>query len=193
MGIIKSINLDLPKAGGSTQREKVSKGTHPASIVGVYNLGLQDTGFAAEDTKQLQYKGNKVQHQIKFLFEVDEVVEAEGDFKGKRKLISSKPLTLSDHEKANLTKYMESITGESFRLPLDPESLVGKPVLVTVIHNDNGYDNITGVSSLPPQMKPLKLEHTEMATTPPQFIVNQQNKQLPVKDVEEHMKGLLGV
>ncbi len=127
--------------------ELIPAGTHKAVCYGVFDLGYQKTIWSGKET---------IKPQVIISWEIDEKITTDGEYKGKRFVISNK-YTLSLSEKANLRKHLESWFGGSFEKyeekGFDIEKLVGKNCLINIVHNkkknsDKIYANIAGVMAL---------------------------------------------
>jgi hypothetical protein len=139
--------------------KRVPAGQWPARCVGVIDLGTQSTQYPGEDAK--------MQRQVLLQFEVygeDEAgvpltVEHEGDEVPLQ--ISTRRMTMSLNEKANLRKTLHAWRGKDFT----PEELkgfsiaklIGAPALLNVVHEEgkNGktYAGIFSITPLPSAMK----------------------------------------
>lgn len=131
-------------AGSGTKFTPAPAGTHAAVCCDVRDLGV----LAVEWQGQ-----KKQQHKVLISWQID---EARDD--GKPFLVSRR-YTLSLHEKAGLRKDLEAWRGRKFTEDelrrFDVESILGKPCLLNVIHNDSGgdtYANVAGVMALPKVM-----------------------------------------
>lgn len=139
--------------------KRVPAGQWPARCVGVIDLGTQSTQYPGEDAK--------MQRQVMLQFEVygeDEqgvslTVEHEGAEVPMQ--ISTRRMTMSLNEKANLRKTLHAWRGRDFT----PEELkgfsiaklIGAPALLNVVHEEgkNGktYAGIFSITPLPSAMK----------------------------------------
>ena len=139
--------------------KRVPAGQWPARCVGVIDLGSQKTQFPGEE--------EKLTRQVQLIFEVygeDEqgvalTVEHEGHEVPMQ--ISTKRMTMSMNEKANLRKTLHAWRGRDFT----PEELkhftvgklIGAPALLNVVHeegkNRKTYASIFSITPLPAAMK----------------------------------------
>jgi hypothetical protein len=120
-------------------------GTHASRCLDVVDLGMVTSEFNKE---------KKEQHKVRIVWLTGEINEKTG-----KPFTASKRYTLSLHEKATLTKDLESWRGQSFtaeeRKGFDLERLIGVPALINVIHEDKGgktYDNVTTIMKMPKGM-----------------------------------------
>lgn len=129
-------------------RELCPAGSYSAVCVDVVDLG----------NVQTTYKGQiKQQHKCRVVFEVGELRQDGTPFYvGER-------FTASLGEKATLRKFLEGWRGQPFTADelkgFDLEQLIGKPAILSIVHNQNGdktYDNIASASRLMKGMPPLK-------------------------------------
>jgi hypothetical protein len=139
--------------------KRVPAGQWPARCIGVIDLGTQSTQYPGEDIK--------MQHQIMLSFEVygeDEAnvpltVEHEG--REVPMQISTRRMTMSLNEKANLRKTLHAWRGRDFTADelklFDISKLAGAPALLNVVHEEgkNGktYAGIFSITPLPSAMK----------------------------------------
>jgi len=154
-------------------------GTHHAVCHAVWDIGVQEQ----------QWNGQiKKLHKCIISWELKETIENEGDFKGKRYVVSNR-YTLSLHEKSNLRKHLESWRGKAFTDEeldgFDIEKLVGKNCLLTLTHKENGdrtYVNITGVSAL---MKDMEKIEPENGTEPFPWVIKLIEKGSPLEQAKD--------
>ena len=144
--------------------EKTPSGTHQAVCYAVWDLGYQKTSYNGED---------KIQHKAVISWEVNKTIESEGEYHGKRFVISNR-YTISLYSKAKLREHLESWFGRSFvdeeKTGFDLEKLVGKNCLLNIVHNEsNGktYANISGVMAVTDGTEPMIPENN---TEPPDWV-----------------------
>lgn len=217
MGImpIKRVVPDVQTEKTTRVRELISEDTHPAVFAGIYDLGFQlgSDQYPPKNNKVSQFHGKTAKQKIAFAFEVDEVMEGEGEFKGKRKLAFLE-MYLGDYpgyyidrqtgaevqsgQPSKMYTFLTNVLGKPFSLKdeeFDIGALIGTSLMLTIAHKESAdgrvFDNIVSATKLPSKIKPLVLEHTELAENPPQFVKNKQAKQIPIHDIQEHMKTLL--
>ena len=161
------------KGDAKRQRELPKATTHKAVCIGVWDLGYWDD----------EYKGEKkVIRKIRTQWELNQRMEGEGDYKGKRFVIGTYPTSLSFGEKANLTKMVNSILGkeltEDERKAFDLESLKGMSALISIAHKEGRdgltYANISGFVPLLDDMEPLAMETNW--STPPEWLQKEINQ-----------------
>ena len=130
----------LTEETGGKEFEVISADTHNAVCVGVYDIGLQESQYGTK-------------RQLIVLWEVDEQDE------GGNKTIP-KFYTASIHPKSTLRQDIISWYGrdlvEEERTGFDPQSLVGKPCMLGVIHTENGKAKVQNISKPPKGMPTLK-------------------------------------
>ena len=131
-------------AGSGTKFTPAPAGTHAAVCCDVFDLGLLTVEWQGE---------KKQQHKILISWQINEDRDD-----GKPYLVSRR-YTLSVHEKAGLRKDLEAWRGRKFTEDelrrFDVETVLGKPCLLNVIHNQSGgetYANVAGVMALPKGM-----------------------------------------
>lgn len=124
--------------------EVIPEGSHQGVCTGVYYLG-----------KQYSEMYGKEADKILFSWELPDVRldTKDGDFP---RLIS-KIYTASLHEKASLSRDLESWLGRSLPEAFDPESLLGKNCVLQVIHK-NGKPRITNITPLLGGLQPVEPE-----------------------------------
>lgn len=122
-------------------------GSHAAICYRLIDLGTQQTTFNNE---------TKRQHKIMLSWELPgETMENGEPFSVHQRF------TLSMHEKATLRKQLEAWRGRAFTdeeaAKFDISSILGKPCLLSIVHNQKGdrtYANIASVGKLPKGMEP---------------------------------------
>jgi len=134
--------MQIPES--KSQRELVPKGTHPARLIQIIDIGTQIPKNPA----------NAPQRKLRITFEL---VKQLRDFGGTMKpLIISRDYTFTTSEKGHLRDMILSFCGvdiskdKSFDITLT----LGKAALVSVVHSDDGkYDNISSVIGVPTGME----------------------------------------
>lgn len=118
-------------------------GTHNAILTRIIDLGTQVVNFNGESKKR---------HEVMLSWELDEERKAGGRF------AVSRIYTLSLHEKSGFRQMIEGWRGKAIDSgeEFDARSMLGKPCLVNVVHNDRGYANVNSVSRLPKGMQPME-------------------------------------
>lgn len=122
--------------GGSGDFEKAPPGNHPAVLIGLIGMGIQENEFGGEKTRQ---------RRAMFVWElVTEKNKAGGSF------IIGIDLTVSLNEKAKLRQWIEARTGkpmpEGHEYDLSKE--LGKPCMLNVTEK-NGYPKVAGMAAVP--------------------------------------------
>lgn len=134
--------------------EQAPADTHIARCVRLIDLGTQHS----------EYQGKAItRNQVLVTWELPNAVMKTGDAAGKPFIVSAF-LTNSLSEKATMRGWLEAWRGLAFTEEelkrFDLMNILGKPCLVTVIHNDKGRAVIAGVTKLPtgfecpPQVNP---------------------------------------
>lgn len=141
--------------------EIIPEGTHQAVCYGVWDIGYHTNSFGTK------------QHKIVVSWEINETIKNEGEYKGKRFVISNR-YTLSLSEKANLRKHLESWRGKSFTpdelIGFDVEKLIGANCLLNIAHNEKDgktYSNILSIMQVPKGTQPMIPENDR---TPPEWV-----------------------
>lgn len=116
------------------------EGVHAAVCVDVVDLGIVKVTYKDKTTEQ---------HKIRIVWQIDE------DQKDGKPFECSQRYTLSLHEKAGLRKMLESWRGRQFTEEelqgFDVETILGKPCMLNIIHNNKQgttYANVVGVMRL---------------------------------------------
>jgi hypothetical protein len=128
-------------AGGGDFAEAPPAGPHPAVLVGLIQLGTQETEFQGKkDWKE----------QILLVWELTATKKSQSA----ENHIIQKQYTFSLNQKAALRKLIENWRGKSLQEgeDFDIARCLGKPCLVTVIHTGTGerpYGKIEGVGGVP--------------------------------------------
>ena len=123
---------------------KPPAGTYVATCVDVADdFGVVRTKFQSTETEEVDLTA--------FLFEFK---DANGTHR-----IDTRPMKISGHPKAALTKFLKTWTGAPFPAGKDTKTLVGQTGLLTVMHeprrDGNGvYANISSLLPVPPGYNP---------------------------------------
>ena len=116
-----------------SMREQPVKDNYLARVVALYNLGYQP-GF--------QWQGEEVEPSYKFEITYELVTS---EMKDGRPFWVSEEVTNTDNEKGKLYQRCMA-TNVNIK---NVEELIGKPVMVTVDHNNKGYAKIKNVAGVP--------------------------------------------
>lgn len=129
--------------------EKAPPGNHQAVLVAIVDIGTQAQEFGGEQ---------KWQRRAYFIWEL--VTEKMSGTKERNHLIGI-DLTVSLNEKAKLRKWIEARVGKKMPEGADYDILkeLGKPCLLSVVHNEKGYPKIDGVSAIPKGLEVPKAQH----------------------------------
>lgn len=148
--------------GGDGNFERAPAGNHPAVLIGLIDMGTQENN----------YQGNVTwQHRAYFVYEL--VLEKMQSLPGRNHILAI-DLTVSMNERAKLRKWIEARTGRQIAdgEEYDVSQELGKPVLLNVVHNKDGYPKIESVGSIPkgmavpsPQNKPVIMSLDDFKAT----------------------------
>jgi len=156
-------------------------GTFQAVCYGVWDLGTQKSMWDGVATPR---------HVVVIAWEISPRIEEEGDYKGKRYVVSNR-YTASLNSKSNLYKDLVAWRGKGFTSAelggFELEDVIGANCLLQVIHKDSAdgsktYANIGSLISLPegtPKLTP------EIPSDPPKWITDAQANQFSVNEVPE--------
>ena len=137
-------------------------------ISAVWDIGKQKKEWQGEVS---------IIHQILVRVEVSKVIEAEGEYKGKRYApISWVTVPNAFHEKSNLVKIAsacmnKTMTAEDFA-QFDTDSMIGKNVVVSIGHTSGGKAKITAFSPAMDGMPPMQ---PELTTEVPEWVSKMYN------------------
>jgi hypothetical protein len=129
----------------SKDRVMLSEGSHVAVLVGLVDLGTQETFYGPKK-------------QIGFLFEFPNKKHTFKEDDGPVSLSRSVIVTSSLNQKSTLCKYVVAIKGKQLAKSemesgIDLSELLGRATLATIVHrpgkDEQVYDNITGLSIMP--------------------------------------------
>ncbi len=136
--------------------EKTPSGSFQAVCYAVWDLGYQKVTWDGQEKKQ---------HKVAISWEINKTIQSEGEYKGKRFVISNR-YTLSLGDKANLRKLLEGWFSKSFKdyekVGFDLEQLIGKNCLIGIVHTENKgktYANVSTVIALPEGSNPMIAEN----------------------------------
>ncbi len=129
----------VAKTGGGGDFEKAPPGNHPAILVALIDLGVQENDF--QGTKSYQ-------HRAFFCWELT----SEKNTKGVNHIIGI-DMTVSMNEKSKLRAWVDAWRGKKTNdgEEFDISTLVGKKCLLSVTEK-NGYPKIAGVGGVPKGM-----------------------------------------
>jgi hypothetical protein len=125
--------------GGEGNFEKAPPGNHPAVLVGMIDMGIQESEFQGE---------KKDAHRVYFVWELPHEKKEDGNSH-----TIAIDLTLSLNEKAKLRKWIESRIGRQIAdgEEYDVSSELGQACLLNVVQKDK-YPKVEGMSALPKGM-----------------------------------------
>lgn len=126
---------------GSGDFQQLPPGSYVARCIRLIDLGTQHGEYMGKPT---------VNNQVMIVFETpDEKVDVQGEMKP---YIVSLFVNNWLGGKSKLKGFLESWRGKAFTEDeakrFDLESVLGKPAMITVVHNDKGKAKITGVGKL---------------------------------------------
>ena len=126
--------------------KQVAAAVYPARCVRLIGLGTQRGEWAGKPTKKIQ---------VLISFELPTELIPDGEFAGQPYMVS-RFYTSSLGEKANLRKHLISWRGRDFTPEelqgFDMSNIVGKPCMVSIIHNAKGKATVDSVMALPKGM-----------------------------------------
>ena len=128
---------------GNTQREQPPEGVHLARVVGLSNIGHQP-GFTWSGGEALDA------HKFEITYEL-----VATKMKDDRNFWVSEEVTNTDNEKGKLRQRITA-AGCTFD---KVDGIVGKPMMVTIEHNQKGYPKITNVAGVPTGLPVPELEN----------------------------------
>lgn len=128
---------------GAHDFEQPPVGSHVARCVKMIDIG----------TQKGEYQGQaNIRRQIIIGWELPTELITEGEFKGKPFSVS-RFYTASLNEKSNLRKDLENWRGRSFTEQelqgFESKNILGKPCMLSLIHNDKGRARVAGIMALP--------------------------------------------
>jgi hypothetical protein len=137
--------MKLTDQGGSSFPQ-ATPGSHVARSIKVIDLGTQKNEFDGKPS---------LKRQLLISFELPNELLEEGDYAGQPFSVS-KRYTASLGEKATLRKDLESWRGRAFTEEelkgFDITNIVGKPCMVSIVHNEKGKAKVTSVMAMPKGM-----------------------------------------
>lgn len=141
------------KATVPTQEAKahilIPAGTHLARCVSIVDQGTQETEWEGQV---------KTARKVRFTWETPEETAVFKQENGEQPFLVSKVFTLSLHEKASLTKTIESWTGKKLTKEekengYNINNFLGKECIINVVHKQSGDKTHANVDSVSPLMK----------------------------------------
>lgn len=120
----------------SDEFESAPAGAHGAVLTRAIDNGTHEGNFGPK-------------RKLMLTWELDEKM-ADG-----RPFLVNQWYTMSFHPKSNLRKLIEAWRGARFEgdsVEFEVESLLGRPCLLNVVHNDRGYADVASISPLPKGM-----------------------------------------
>lgn len=170
------------KSENEVNIEPVPAGTYQAVCYGVWDIGIQTSTWNGEEKKQ---------HKIVISWELDKIIENEGEYKGKRYVISNR-YTLSLGNKATLRSHLESWRGKPFddlkiqTDGFDIEKLIGANCFINVVHtvskkNGKTYANISTIMKCTKGTEKMKPENGKEA---PEWVKKLQGKKQETLNTE---------
>lgn len=145
------------KKNSGADFEKLEAGSYLARCVQMVHIGTVEETIGGKPKKL---------NKVRITFELPSELKVFNEANGEQPYLFSKDYTLSMSEKANLRKMLESWRGEKFSEEqaesFDITVLLGVPCMLSIIHNEKGYPEISGVSKpmkgsvVPAQITPSK-------------------------------------
>ncbi len=131
---------------GGTDFEQAPIGTHVARCVKLIDIGTQKGEYQGKATAR---------RQCIVGWELPTELMQDGENSGKP-FVVSRFYTASLGEKANLRKDLENWRGRQFTEQelqgFDSKNILGKPCMLSVIHNEKGKARVSGVMAVPKGM-----------------------------------------
>jgi len=143
------MSLTITQGANSGREFKLlPPGTYPAVCTWIVDLGMQELTYNGETSE-------KPRVRLRFEVPSERVTYLQNGEETEGPMTIWKEYTALLHEKATLRKHLESWRGKSFTptelMGFDLTSVLGKPCLITVVHDEfNGreYAKVEGVSRL---------------------------------------------
>jgi hypothetical protein len=122
-------------------------GNHVARCVKVIDLGTQKNEYEGKVT---------FPRQVVVCWELPHELMPEGEY-ANQPFVVSKIYTASLSEKATLRQHLEMWRGKAFTPDelkgFDAKNIIGKPCMLSVIHNEKGKAKVAGVAAIPRGME----------------------------------------
>jgi len=136
------------KAPKQQIREQVASGSYPARCYQMIHIG----------TIPSTYEGlTRMRNVIRITFELPTETKVFNEKVGEQPLVISAEYTLSLGDKSKLKPVLEGWRGKKFTdseiEDFDITKLVGVPAMISIIHNEKGYAEISSISKLPKGME----------------------------------------
>ena len=142
-------------------------GNYQAVCFDIWDIGIQEGSYEGKPNSA---------HKIIIGWEVDEKIESQDDYNGKRYKIYGW-YTLSLGKKSNLRRDLTSWRGKEFTAEelkgFKINKLLGANCMLNVIHQDNGKPKVSAVTSVP---KNLPKIDPETVQSTPEWVKKFQNK-----------------
>lgn len=138
----KEIEMKWTDNGGGQDFQQAPAGTQEAICTGVIDLGTQEGEWQGKPL---------IRRQVLVQWELPTCPMDDG-----QPFIVSKFYTASLNEKANLRRDLESWRGRPFTeaelAGFESKNIIGKPCLLSIIHNEAGKARVSGVMAVPKGM-----------------------------------------
>ena len=126
-------------ASGTKKRDPIPEGIYPAICTRVIDLGDQTSKMFGGTARK-----------VLFSWEIpSETITVDGVDMPR---MLSKEFTISLNEKSKLRPFLESWRGKTFSETelegFDLKNILGAPCQMQIIHNDNGYENVSSIMAL---------------------------------------------
>lgn len=138
-----------------TQRELIPTGNYPARVYEIIEIGTVDGQWMGEAKKT---------HKVRIGFELPTEKRVFDVAKGEQPMVISKEMALSFGDLAGLRKIVEAVEGKKLNdaeaVNYEIESIMGKPLLVTVSHSEPNEQGIVyaNATTFSPLIKGLTVE-----------------------------------
>jgi hypothetical protein len=136
------------KAQKQQIREQIEPGSYPARCYQMIHIGNIPSTY--EGTTRMR-------NVIRITFELPTETKVFDEKKGEQPMVISSEYTLSLGDKSKLKPILEGWRGKKFTdteiEDFDITKLVGVPAMISIIHNEKGYAEISSISKLPKGME----------------------------------------
>lgn len=151
-------------------------GSYNSVISAIWDVGMQEKEWQGE---------KRMVHQLIVRIEVSKLIEAEGEYKGKRyNVLSWVTVPKSYNDKSNIVKLANAALGRVTKKEefsnFDTDVLIGKCLTISVEHTSGGNAKVTGYSQKMDGMESLV---PELDPKEPQWVTDMRNTPAPDDDL----------
>lgn len=136
------------KAPKQQVREQIEAGSYPARCYQMIHIGTIPSEYNGEQ---------RMRNVVRITFELPTETRVFNEKNGEQPMVISADYTLSLGEKSKLRPVLEGWRGKKFTdteiEDFDITKLVGVPAMVSIIHNEKGYAEISSIAKLPKGME----------------------------------------